>query len=477
MTDRKPLTASPILEGRDEMNLADFPISVLESHQPTRIDGGKVDTVVYEASRYDAVTKRRMPQRVTLLTNSQIGLPTPTDENVVLGLLCLAKQASNFESPRVHFTPHALISVLRWAPTGKNYQRLRDSLRHLKALTIRYENAWWDKDGREYQSEFSTGIIAEYFLATQIRGRRKADAVPENFVVFSPRFYESLQKGNLKRLDLNTLFSLKLPTSQRMYRFLDKRFYGSHSFEMDLVEFACGHIGMTPTKNVAHLKQRLEPPIEELEGIGFLAKSDRSERYVNHAPKVWRLQLNKGNQLERPEAQPDAKSAPLVPAVPKRQTTATELVQDFYRERFHQTDAVPLWKELILAEELLVKHGSRADQVVRMAVRLLRQFWPDGKTFLAIVRYLPEAEKLAKRDRSRVPDPLRESLEQAERVERAETAKEQAILLLEWNTLTVEVQEQIRDKVLAAQPTPLRNHPKLIEKFCLLELQKRRKDQ
>src|SRR5437660_943790 len=53
--------------------------------------GDKIDTIVYEASHYDPVTHRRVPQRVTLTTSSRFGLPTPADENVILGLLCLAK--------------------------------------------------------------------------------------------------------------------------------------------------------------------------------------------------------------------------------------------------------------------------------------------------------------------------------------------------------------------------------------------------
>ncbi len=463
------------------MNLADFPISVLDSHQPKRIDGGKVDTVVFEATRYDPLSKRRLPQRVTLLTNSQIGLPTPTDENVVLGSLCLAKQATNFESPRVHFTPHALISVLRWAPTGKNYRRLRDSLRRLKALTIRYENAWWDKDGREYQSEFSTGIIAEYFLASQVRGRRKADAVPENFVVFAPKFFESLQKGNLKRLDLNTLFSLKLPTSQRMYRFLDKRFYGTDSFEMDLVEFACGHIGVSPTQNVAHLKQRLNPPIQELEGIGFLSKSDPSDRYRKVAPTVWRIQLQKGDGLptltvddSRTLAEPTREVPPVV-SPPNVSTRSPEdhLVHVFYAVRFGlQTPVMVSEKERDYARQLLARYGSpKALEVVEAAASVIKTAWPEGKTLLAIMHYLPEAEARLEQE-ERKAERMRRVIEDEElsRMQQAEQAKIVAAWKPRWDSLSESEKEKIRRRVLASQPKGIEKFPRTLERLCLLRL-------
>ncbi len=478
MTDRKPLTAYP--DGRDEMNLADFPISVLDSHQPKRIDGGKVDTVAFEATRYDPVTKRRLPQRVTLLTNSQIGLPTPTDENVVLGLLCLAKESTDFQSPRVHFTPHALISILQWAPTGKNYRRLRDSLRRLKALTIRYENAWWDRDGRQYQSEFSTGIISEYFVASQVRGRRKADAVPENFVVFAPKFFESLHKGNLKRLDLATLFSLKLPTSQRLYRFLDKRFYHSPSFEMDLTEFACGHIGVSPTKNVAHLKQRLNPPIEELEGIGFLSRTEPRDRYRNVSPKVWRIQLQQGSGLP-----PMALATALADASPTEPTKADtpipvdspedHLIRAFYQARFDTETALPITdKERDFARTLFTRYGpSRARAVVNAAAEIVKAAWPEGKTLLAIMRYLPEAEAaLAREERKAERQRQTQTKAEADREQQAEQAKVLAVWKPHWESLAEAERDVIRCRVLASQPKGIEKYPRTLERMCLLELAK-----
>src|SRR4051794_27386507 len=95
-----PAAAAPRGEGRDEMNLADFPISVLQRRQPAGEDGRKLDTVVFEASRFDAQAQRRVPQKVTLTTSARYGLPTPADEHVVLGLLSLARRSGDFPDPR-----------------------------------------------------------------------------------------------------------------------------------------------------------------------------------------------------------------------------------------------------------------------------------------------------------------------------------------------------------------------------------------
>src|SRR5437016_2494516 len=98
-------------DGRDELNLADFPISVLQRQQPLDADGEKADTAVYESSRYDPATRQRQRQRVVLESSSRHGLPTPADENVVLALLFVAKHTHDFADPVVPFSPRQLFAI------------------------------------------------------------------------------------------------------------------------------------------------------------------------------------------------------------------------------------------------------------------------------------------------------------------------------------------------------------------------------
>src|SRR5207302_2624021 len=107
----------------------------------------------------------------------------------------------------------------------------------------------------------------------------------------------SLRNGNIKRLNLEVFFKLSSPTAQRMYRFLDKRFYNNPELALDLVELACGHVGLTESHNVAILKRRLAPALAELEGIGFLAPLGPDERYQKVRAGVWRVHFRAGNFL------------------------------------------------------------------------------------------------------------------------------------------------------------------------------------
>src|SRR5262245_43518148 len=108
-------------DGRDEMNLADFPISALQRQQPRNEHGQPLDRLVFESSRYDPATKHRVNQRVTLTSSAADGLPTPADEHVVLALLYAAKHGTNFAEATVRFAPGQLFDIMGWAPNGRSY--------------------------------------------------------------------------------------------------------------------------------------------------------------------------------------------------------------------------------------------------------------------------------------------------------------------------------------------------------------------
>ncbi len=279
---------------RRRWNLADFPISALQRQQPSDKDGRKRDRLAFQATRYDPRQCRRASSsRVTLTSSARDGLPTPADEHVILALLYVAKHSHNFADATVYFAPGQMFDVMGWSANGRSYTRLRDVLRRLKSLTIRYENAWWDAAGRGYEEEVATGVISAYKIARQVSGPRTVNTTPLSWATWTQPFHQSLLNGNVKRLDLDLFFRLKTPTAQRMYRFLDKRFYNNDSLSMDLIEFACGHIGLTESANVAILKRRLAPAVAELEEVGFLARLDPKERYQKVKAGVWRVQFRR----------------------------------------------------------------------------------------------------------------------------------------------------------------------------------------
>lgn len=466
----KPQTQRPF-QGRDELNLADFPISVLQHKQPTDNAGQKLDTVVYQATRYDTHIRQRVPQRVTLTTSSRYGLPTPSDEDVVLSLLCLGKRVDDFASTKVHFVPHDLFRIMRWSANARGYQRLRDVLRRLKALTIIYENAWWDGAGRRYEEELATGIVAEYRIIHQSRGRTKNGEVPPSWVEWTPRFHQSLVNGNLKALNLEQVFKLRLPTSRRMYRFLDKRFHGSGTVELDLMDFACGHIGLTEARNVATIKQRLAPAIEELEQIGFIEPTNGRQRYKKIRRGVWRIVFTRKRStiqrgIVRPLALPTPKASP-----------AGQLVADFYRAWRGIDSYQPTRREIEQADKLIEQYGlAKVQAMLPMAIARLRAKWPDARTFTALVSYMgvvaDEHDRQQRREaQRREQQRLQHETQQRMATQVAAQKQYEAQWRAQWNQLPESKRHAIRSRILANNPW-LSRIPSLLEYHCIQEIAK-----
>jgi hypothetical protein len=480
-------------DGRDEMNLADFPISALQRRQLDDGRGGKLDRLAFEATRYDPALHRRVQQRVTLTSTARDGLPTPADEHVILALLYVAKHSDDFAEATVRFSPSQLFDVMGWAPNGRSYTRLRNVLRRLKALTIRYENAWWDAVGRGYEEEIATGIVAAYRIARQVSGPRTPRTELQSWATWSPQFHDSLKNGNLKRLDLDLFFRLRSPTAQRMYRFLDKRFYNAPELALDLIEFACGHIGLASSDNVAILKRRLSAALEELEQVGFLEAAPPEERFQKVKAGVWRIHLRtaggpfppspfQGRGVGGEGLEPPQTPTPSPPtSLPRNRgegskPDAETLAHTFYR-LWDPTGALqPGVKDVQQAQALIQEHGVETVQgLLPVLVQATRKEWPECRSLSgAIQKYLGVALPLYRAQQRR--EETRRTADESRRLAQqtdAERQEEERRWSEAWAALSAAEQEEIRQSVLAESagaPAP----EAFVRRLCLEELARRR---
>jgi hypothetical protein len=314
-------------------------------------------------------------------------------------------------------------------------------------------------------------------------------------VCWTPRFQQSLASGNLKKLDLERLFSLRLPTAQRMYRFLDKRFYPPHQppvVEMDLIDFACGHIGLSRVDNVAELKRRLAPAIAELEGIGFVAKAGAAERYQKVKPGVWRVRFQAGPQFlarsrptpdcelpiaecgvkeeERVAASPSASSTPHS-ALRTPQSEEQELAAEFYRLWGAESPHVGE-RDLEQARALIQTHGANAARALLPdLVRVVKQSWPECKSFSgAAAKYGAEAVRVhAERVRAAERADEARARREQERAQTGRQVEEQRQREARWQALEPAERTRIEQRVLAAHPD-LRERPGILKVLCLEEM-------
>jgi hypothetical protein len=289
---------------KDELNLAEFPIAALTD----RIPDGQT-TMVFE-DRLEQRDSLPIVRRLTIMGTHKHGLPTSLDDEVLVGLIQLTKRRSNFTDARVQFSRYELIELLGWAQSGQSYRRIEEALHRWVGVVLMYENAWWDNEARSWVDEQfhvldNVTLYDRERWRTSVRSGKssklekagtKTDKPPLPLSSFrwNEVIFRSFQSGNLKQLDLEFYLKLRLPTTKRMYRFLDKRFYRRSRLDFDLRTLACEHIGLSRKCAPTELKRRLKPALEEMEQLGFLEPLGPEERYSYVKRGCWRIIFIRG---------------------------------------------------------------------------------------------------------------------------------------------------------------------------------------
>jgi hypothetical protein len=434
--DREPPAASPPpASGKDEMNLAEFPITLLSERVPR---GQK--TIEFEDCFYDDGTGKVITRKVTITGSDRYGLPTAKDDEVILGLIQLTKMVNGFASRTVNFCRSDLIRLLGWPDTGQSYLRLARSFDCWTFTGLSYENAWWDHEHRSWVSE-KFHILDRVTLYDKDRGLRPGDRRLSSFT-WNEVLFHSFRSGYLKRFDFEFYLGLKTSTAKRMYRFLDKRFYLKRRWEFDLKDFALTHVGLSPSyEGGTQLARKLRPAIEELESKGFLEPLGEDERFVKGAPGEWKVVLI-GASSRRPaqEKVGKAASSALEAALIKRGVTPAAAAElrgafpaDHIRARIEAFDWLATRKDRRISKN---PGGYLADSI--------------RKGYAAPKGFEPEADRARRleaeegRRRAQV-----EARSQGRQEERARQETQQARVAAYWDALGPAEREALEARALA----------------------------
>jgi hypothetical protein len=429
--------------GRDELNLAEFPITVLADRVP---DGCK--TLEFEDSVFDSQANALVTRRLTITGSDKYGLPTAVDDEILVALIQLTK-LKHFESKRVSFTRYELLKMLGWSDGGESYKRIEESLNRWMGVTLYYDKAWWDRDTKSWiDAKFH--VLESVFLVDQDTRRRRRPNGQQELVLswysWNEVVFRSFQAENLKRLDVDTYFSLKSSVSKRMYRFLDKRFYHRARWEFDLEEFAREHIGLSRNYTSAKIKEKLQPAIDELTKIGFLEPLNREERYAKAGRGKWKIILI---QKSAPAEQKPRRSAlsELERELVSRGVAplkAAELVATHPAERIRVKLEVFDWM-------LATKDKRATKSPAGYLVKSIQDDYTTPRGF----------EAKADREKREQTERERERAEaQAKRQQKAEQARDRAIhtkVTKYWNSLTVADQKMLDAEALNQAEESLAN--------------------
>lgn len=263
--DDAPLSLSTALQSasaphklsRDEMNLAEFPLTVLSKRADPSVK-------TLEFSDYVKGKNGDVINRQWIITGAdKFGLPTSSDDEVLLGLLKLTAD-DGVQSRKVHFTRYELLRILRWTTEGRSYTRLQNALDRLSGVRIKATNAFYDNETKLHSTR-NFGIIDAY----EINDGR--DTRP-SFFTWSEVLFKSFQVGFIKKLDLDFYLDLQSAVSKRLYRYLDKHFWYRSRIQVNLFTLAHEKIGVSRNYVYASsLRQQIEPALEELKEKGILS--------------------------------------------------------------------------------------------------------------------------------------------------------------------------------------------------------------
>lgn len=287
------------LIGRDEMNLAEFPIALLADRVP---NGQK--TLYFEDKH----------GRLTVTGSDEYGLPTAADTDVIVALIYLTKLRNGFKDVKVNFSRYELINVLNWRHEGGSYKRLDQSFNRWSGVLLVYDKCWWDNKLKRYVSAKMHILESVILVGPGGKYRDGQSLLPLSTFTWNKTFIESCQADNLRQLNLDTYFSLKSSISKRLYRFLGKRFYLQRDWTFDLNEIAFDRVGLSRDyeRNAGKIKEKLQPAIAELEAVGLLRPLSRDDRYSRIDRGQWTIRLTRQSPglAAMPEQPPRVEQAP-----------------------------------------------------------------------------------------------------------------------------------------------------------------------
>ncbi|MDB6135073.1 MAG: Replication initiator protein [Verrucomicrobiales bacterium] len=271
-------------DGRDELNLAEFPLSLL-SKRPDQ----DAKVLVFEDQIWDSQSRSMVTRKVTISGSADCGLPNASDEEVLLALIQITKLQS-FRNKKVHFSRYQLLQILGWEDNGYYYNRIVSALNTWLGVNVKWHNAW-----RDYSKKTSWGDKGIVLIqAFELKKRERSDSA--SYITWADHLFESFQAGNLKGLDFGLYRALRDSIAKRMFRFLDKRFYNREMLSFDLATFAYEKIGMKRTYGLNNVKQKFKSAIEELVAVGFLKPMDEKQRYRKRRAGEWDVCFTKVEQ-------------------------------------------------------------------------------------------------------------------------------------------------------------------------------------
>ena len=326
-------TLSELLRiGKDEMNLAEFPMTSLSDKPASGETSLRFEDQIYDDRKKRLITRKRIIEG-----SKEYGLPTATDDAVILALIRLTQLKNAFSSREVDFTRLELITMLNWPNKGQSYDRIAQSLHRVAGVTYHFENSWWDNRRKAWTTKIF-GIIDNVDL-NDSRETDDQGVLFTSCIVWNQIILDSFQAGYLRSLDFQTRH--ELPACHQPANLPLHGQAVPPAAGMDVRPQGFRLRAYRPEQELRRRhadRASSAPPLIELETADFLEPLPEKERFIKKG-REWSIRLvQKSCHVPASLAPPTSEAAlpPLVTELVSRgvtRATAAELVRQHPAER------------------------------------------------------------------------------------------------------------------------------------------------
>lgn len=208
------------------------------------------------------------------------GLPGRFDQDVYVALLQIIDQRGLPDDGWLSFSIYELVELMGRGHSGRDYRQVRDSLLRLSSTTIESDNSFYHGGKKTYITDSFNLLSAVKLSEYEDPDGERSD---RNAVLLSDYFLESYQANYLKNIDSRFYWSLSSPVAKRLYRLIDKKRTGRHTWQAELFSLR-KRIPLSEYKYASKIKEKLAPAHAELiekeflEEVGY--RKSQGDEYV-----------------------------------------------------------------------------------------------------------------------------------------------------------------------------------------------------
>jgi hypothetical protein len=215
---------------------------------------------------------QRVQAKAVIEGIQSLGLPSTADRDKYMAFMKIALDQREFQgrvANPIRFTGADMIKLLRLRKGGFHYDEINDWCKRMVATTIMSESSVFLADRRQYASD-----TFHVFDRVVLVGEELADGVrSESYQVYLSEWQlTNLNHGYLLPLDFNAYVQLRRDISKALFGHLNVWFYASRGQPIEKkYSDLCQLLSIRAYPHVSKARAVLEPSMEELVAIGYLA--------------------------------------------------------------------------------------------------------------------------------------------------------------------------------------------------------------